>query len=633
MTTLTPTPKQQFLDANGNPLVGGKIYTYAAGTTTPLVTYTDASGTTPNTNPVILDSRGEAAIWLGVASYKLKLTTSTDVEIWTVDNIVSASVQALANLSESGGSALVGFLQAGTGAVATTVQAKLRETVSVKDFGAKGDGVTDDTAAIQNAVNACSAGSTLLFPLGIYLISSTITIATASVMLKGVSNPEYSTVPTIKMSSGSNFMFDCTNAGVVFEGLKFLGNGGVYGAGGTVNGVRCSAASGTDCDNQFNACTFVYLNKCVEVKGKNVNAVNTLFSNSLYGLYLDRNAAVAADFRGLSVTGCRFHSLGGASTAAYGIYVVGYAAEANFRELIFVGNYVDDSYAAIYGCINSATITGNMFTRMRGAGSTIEIDLTNSTFTANLRNIVVSGNSLFCNDTTNTSTGIKITSTCSPLIANNELNQYQYHGIALSGISGYVITGNTIYRCGAAATNLYDGINVSGTTVGSGVISANRIFGAGTGRSGVYIQSTNNPGADNRNLLSDNYVSSYSTPITLSAANVAVSNTFGAGTVLDCVKNSALGGTGTFTLTPGVDSPVQRQATTLTSDVTVNMASSNVYDGAYFKVIRTGSGAFNLNVVMTGGGGTAVLTQNQYIEVIFSAQAGAWIPVAKGSVV
>jgi hypothetical protein len=170
MTTLTPTPKQQFLDANGNPLSGGKVYTYAAGTTTPLVTYTDESGTTPNTNPVILDSRGEAGIWLGVASYKLKLTTSTDVEIWTVDNIVSASVQALADLSESGGSALVGFLQAGTGAVATTVQAKLRETVSVKDFGAVGDGVADDTVAIQTEINL---GRTS-FPPGTYKTTSSL---------------------------------------------------------------------------------------------------------------------------------------------------------------------------------------------------------------------------------------------------------------------------------------------------------------------------------------------------------------------------------------------------------------------------------------------------------------------------
>lgn len=92
MTTLTPTPKQQFLDANGNPLAGGKVYSYAAGTTTPLATYTDQGGSAPNTNPVILDSRGEAAIWLGVASYKLKLTTATDVEIWTVDSIPGAVI-------------------------------------------------------------------------------------------------------------------------------------------------------------------------------------------------------------------------------------------------------------------------------------------------------------------------------------------------------------------------------------------------------------------------------------------------------------------------------------------------------------------------------------------------------------
>ena len=86
-TSLSPTPKLQFFDLNGAPLAGGLLYTYAAGTTTPLATYTDSTGLIANTNPIVLDSRGEANVWLGTASYKLALYTSVGVLIWTVDNI------------------------------------------------------------------------------------------------------------------------------------------------------------------------------------------------------------------------------------------------------------------------------------------------------------------------------------------------------------------------------------------------------------------------------------------------------------------------------------------------------------------------------------------------------------------
>lgn len=60
MASVMPTPKQQFFDAAGNPLSGGLLYTYMAGTTTPKATWSDYGATVPNTNPIVLDARGEA---------------------------------------------------------------------------------------------------------------------------------------------------------------------------------------------------------------------------------------------------------------------------------------------------------------------------------------------------------------------------------------------------------------------------------------------------------------------------------------------------------------------------------------------------------------------------------------------
>ena len=121
MAALTPTAKMQFLDASGAPLVGGKLYTYTAGTTTDQATYTDSSGGTPNQNPVILDSRGEANIWLGGSTYKFKLADANDVEIWTVDNIsaptsgVSPALSGNVTIDTNSSSPALKITQTGTG--------------------------------------------------------------------------------------------------------------------------------------------------------------------------------------------------------------------------------------------------------------------------------------------------------------------------------------------------------------------------------------------------------------------------------------------------------------------------------------------------------------------------------------
>jgi len=87
MAVLSPSAKMAFIDAAGEPLVAGRLYTYIAGTTTLQATYADSSGAQANTNPVILDSRGEANVWLGGAVYKFVLKDADDALIWSVDNI------------------------------------------------------------------------------------------------------------------------------------------------------------------------------------------------------------------------------------------------------------------------------------------------------------------------------------------------------------------------------------------------------------------------------------------------------------------------------------------------------------------------------------------------------------------
>lgn len=121
MAVVTPTAKTQFIDAAGVPLAGGKVYTYIAGTTLAQATYTDYTGAVSNTNPVILDARGEANIWLGEATYKFKLTDADDVEIWTVDYIAAPTTALSPVLSgnvtistDSSGPALK-ITQTGTG--------------------------------------------------------------------------------------------------------------------------------------------------------------------------------------------------------------------------------------------------------------------------------------------------------------------------------------------------------------------------------------------------------------------------------------------------------------------------------------------------------------------------------------
>jgi hypothetical protein len=169
----------QFFTNTGAVLTGGKLYTYLAGTTTPATAYTTSAGDVAWTNPIVLNAAGRVSgsgeIWLNVGTtYKFIIRDSNDVLIGTYDNVpTKAATDA----------SLVTYTPAGTGAVTTTVQAKLREVVNVIDFGADPSGVLDSTVAFNLATNAAytSTGNSdqnfpgvVDVPAGIYKITGTV---------------------------------------------------------------------------------------------------------------------------------------------------------------------------------------------------------------------------------------------------------------------------------------------------------------------------------------------------------------------------------------------------------------------------------------------------------------------------
>lgn len=191
----------QVFDDSGVPLAGGKIFTYLAGTTTNSTTYTTVSGLIAHANPIILDAAGRVPtgeIWLtdGI-TYKFVLKDSADNLIGTYDNLTGINLTQIPtaaqipftgfknqsgyvqNLANNDGSDWIGFKQGGTNSVAISAQDKMRQFVSVLDFGAIGDGITDDYQAWNNAVTYCSTNGLQLYappPTAYYKINSNLTI-------------------------------------------------------------------------------------------------------------------------------------------------------------------------------------------------------------------------------------------------------------------------------------------------------------------------------------------------------------------------------------------------------------------------------------------------------------------------
>lgn len=223
MSSLSIKPTYQiFTDIDGQPLEYGYVWIGAANLdpqTNPIQVYLDAALTIPAAQPIrtldgYLSMNGSPANIYVAQEYSIRVMNKNGTTVYS----------ALNGSSDRLSSAQISYLPAGTGAVTTTLQAKLRQTVSVKDFGAVGNGVADDTAAFEALVTYCAANGALgLLPAGTYLINPSIRTFTASVpfVLRG-DGRELTILKN--RNTASSFIYWTGADGASFENLTIDGS-------------------------------------------------------------------------------------------------------------------------------------------------------------------------------------------------------------------------------------------------------------------------------------------------------------------------------------------------------------------------------------------------------------------------
>jgi parallel beta-helix repeat protein len=305
-------------------------------------------GSTVNfTVSVAPGAKGNIQIYIdGVYQNKSSFSINGTTITFTEAPPLNASVEFIIGYSigsTTGDATGVDFTQQGTGAVTTTVAQKLWETVSVKDFGAVGDGVTDDTAAIQAAIDAAPGG--LFFPKGTYAVTPVsgqnycLLMDTKTIHLHG-NNATISMATTdnkqaLRIQDSDNF---------VISGLSFVGSGtnGADGGQGLLQLYQCDNAVIQNCIVKDANCDGIAIAVC-----SNITVSNCIFDNcSKSSLYPNGST-------GVSLSGNIIKNIGG-HTVSSSIVGTGIQLSGN-TDCSVVGNSIIDGLGIGIYCNQTGT--------------------------------------------------------------------------------------------------------------------------------------------------------------------------------------------------------------------------------------------------------------------------------------
>jgi hypothetical protein len=378
------------------------------------------------------------------------------------------------------------YVPAGTGAVTTTVQAKLRETVSVKDFGAVGDGTTDDTAAIQAAITAVSyvttgylgeaTGKALYFPAGVYKISSPLTVAVnAGVSFVG----DDKTKSTIWQSTSDTNCFNLTgnNYRGMFYKIRLAGNAG------QVGGVS-KAISITPNGNQIDVQDCWINNFGYGISG--VPTSDSTFTNNTMEYVATPINITSAGCLGINISNNSFYdcgpvALGAASYRAMFIF-------SDISNLIFSNNRItcdtamspQDNGVFTFTNITGCDFSNNQFYGTNYLGINFNFDTVNklkfnnnslpSPYRQQIKmagcsDVVISGNTMPIVQSPGTIAVnmVDITTSSAIRISNNWFGEATLNIIGISSTCATVNISNNIFD-GGTQQSLYQPIQIQGTT-------------------------------------------------------------------------------------------------------------------------------------------------------------------------